>query len=77
MGEGENLLYNLMTLIFVVLTLLVAIFALSIATGSADPPGFLAPADTEVPPTPFIAPTIPPSPMPGAELTPTAEVETG
>jgi Na+-transporting methylmalonyl-CoA/oxaloacetate decarboxylase gamma subunit len=70
MGQGENLLYNAITLVFLVLTVLVAIMVISMATDSMEPPSFLAPEDTDVPATQYVPPTLTPSPAPGAELTP-------
>jgi hypothetical protein len=47
MGQGTNVLFNIVAVIFLV-----------------------APADTPLPPTQMVLPTLTPSPVPGAALTP-------
>jgi hypothetical protein len=69
---GTNLLFNFVTLVFVTLTILVAVVVVMVAAGSMESP-VLAPEDTLVPPTPWSGPTVTPSPVPGIELTLTVE----
>lgn len=69
MGQGGNVFFNLIAVIFLVLTLLVGFAVLSIASGSMDPP-ILAP-DEDVPlPTQAFKLTLTPSPVPGADMVP-------
>jgi hypothetical protein len=76
MGQGANILFNLITVIFLALTIAVVVVALSIATDSMEPP-ILAPEDTEIPPTEAVIPTLTPSSVPGAEAVATpVETET-
>lgn len=70
MGRGSNLFFNLVAMLFLVLTVVVVIMVFGVAAGSMEPPSFLAPADTPVPPTEMVLPTLTPSPVPGAALTP-------
>ncbi len=69
---GTNLLFNFVTLVFVTLTILVAVVVLMVAGGSMEAP-ILAPADTVIPPTQWSGPTVTPSVVPGIELTQTGE----
>lgn len=71
MGRGASVFFNVVSAIFLVLTLLVLIIVLSVAGGTMDAP-FLAPEDTQPPPTLAQPPTLTPSPLPGAALTATA-----
>ncbi len=73
MGQGTSLFFNVVSAIFIMLTLLVLIVVISVAGGTMDAP-FLAPEDTQPPPTIAQPPTLTPSPVPGAALTPTAAV---
>jgi hypothetical protein len=70
MGQGTNVLFNLVAVIFLVLTVVMVIMIFGVAAGSMEPPSFLAPADTPIPPTQLVLPTLTPSPVPGAALTP-------
>jgi hypothetical protein len=70
MGQGTNLLFNLVALIFLVLTVIMIVMVFGVAAGSMEPPSFLAPAATPIPPTQMVLPTLTPSPVPGAALTP-------
>ncbi|RPJ01889.1 MAG: hypothetical protein EHM39_02645 [Chloroflexi bacterium] len=69
---GTNLLFNFITLVFVTLTILVAVVVLMVAGGSMESP-ILPPDETLVPPTQWSGPTVTPSLVPGIELTQTAE----
>jgi len=69
MGQGTNLLFNLVTVVFLVLTVVVGIVVVSVAAGSMEPP-VLAPEATLIPPTQRVMPTLTPSIVPGVELTP-------
>jgi hypothetical protein len=71
MGQGANVLFNFVTVIFLALTLLVGLIVLGVASGSMETP-ILAPDATQPPPTPFIAPTFTPTMSP-ADLTATAQ----
>ncbi len=68
MSRGTSCLFNLITLVFVVLTVVVIAGAVAIATDAMEPP-FLAPDPTLVPPTAAVIPTLTPSTVPGAEET--------
>ncbi len=77
MRQGPNLFFNVVTVMFLVLTLLVGVIVLGVATGSMEAP-ILAPADTSVPPTEIVLPTLTPSLTPTSAValpdsTPTAE----
>ncbi len=74
MGQGANLFFDVVSIVFLVLTLLVGIVVLGVASGSMDPP-ILAPAATGVPPTQAVLPTLTPSPGPGPALTPTVSTD--
>ena len=50
MGQGTSLFFNVVSAIFIMLTLLVLIVVISVAGGTMDAP-FLAPEDTQPPPT--------------------------
>ena len=67
-----NFLFNTVTLIFLVLTLIVGLVVVMVAAGSMEPP-ILAPAATNVPPTLWVGPTLTPSPGPPPPVTPTVE----
>jgi hypothetical protein len=67
-----NFLFNTVTVLFLVLTLIVGLVVIMVASGSMEPP-ILAPADTLVPPTPWVGPTLTPSPGPPPPVTPTVE----
>jgi len=73
MGQGATLLFNAISVIFLALTVLVAVVVISIVGGTMDAP-FLAPDATNPPPTIANPPTLTPSPVPGAALTPTGEL---
>jgi hypothetical protein len=68
-----NFLFNTVTLVFLVLTLIVGLVVVMVAAGSMESP-VLAPADTDVPPTLWVGPTLTPSPGPPPPVTPTVEV---
>jgi hypothetical protein len=68
MGQGTNLFFNTVSMIFLVLTVLVAIVVLGVATGSMDPPVF-APDKTSIPATQFVPITLTPSPGPDIDMT--------
>jgi hypothetical protein len=70
MGRGSNLFFNFVAMLFLVLTVVVVVMVFGVAAGSMEPPSFLAPADTPIPPTEMVLPTLTPSPVPGAALTP-------
>jgi hypothetical protein len=70
MGRGSNLFFNFVAMLFLVLTVVVIVMVFGVAAGSMEPPSFLAPADTPIPPTEMVLPTLTPSPVPGAALTP-------
>lgn len=77
MKQGPNLFFNVVAVIFMVMTLVVGLVILGIATGSMESP-ILVPEDTDIPPTSLVLPTLTPSLTPtsaGAPLdsTPTAE----
>lgn len=74
MGQGANLFFNLVSIIFLVLTLVVGIVVLSVLAGSMDPP-ILAPDATKIPPTGAVLPTLTPSPAPSVVLTPNADTD--
>lgn len=67
---SENLVYNVVTVIFLTLTIIILVMVVGVATEAMTPPSFLAPEEPEPTPTRFIAPTFEPSAVPGAELTP-------
>lgn len=78
MGQGGTVFFDVVTIIFVILTLLVGLVILGIASGSMESP-ILAPAEEEPLPTQAPQLTLTPSPVPGAELgdleTPAADSE--
>lgn len=67
--RASNVFYNVMTIIFLVLTALWLGIFFSVATGSMEPPVF-APPDTAVPPTQFVPPTLTASPTATVSKTP-------
>lgn len=67
-----NFLFNTVTVLFLVLTLIVGLVVVMVAAGSMEPP-ILAPAATIVPPTPWAGPTLTPSPGPPPQIAPTVE----
>lgn len=69
MGQGTNLFFNLISVVFLVLTVFVGIVVVGVATGSMDAP-VLAPENTPVPPTQYYGETLTPSPMPGIDASP-------
>lgn len=77
MGQGVNVLFNFISLIFLALAAVVVVMVIGIAADSIDPP-FLAPDPTDIPPTsvlevglptPMFVPTFTPSNTP--EVIPT------
>ncbi len=64
MGQSESTFFDVVTMVFVVLTLLVGIPVIGIASDSIDPP-VLAPDADEPLPTQAFQLTLTPSPMPG------------
>ncbi len=71
MGQGANVLFNLITAIFLVLTVFVGLIALSVASGSMESP-VLAPEEEQPPATQITFPTFTPTLSP-ADLTATAQ----
>ncbi len=69
MGQGSNLFFDVIAAVFLVLTLLVGIVVLAVATDAMEAP-ILAPGDDEVLPTQAVPLTLTPSPVPGQEVTP-------
>jgi hypothetical protein len=68
MGHGANILFNLIAILFLMLTVAVGVIVIGVATDSMEPP-ILAPEDTAIPPTAIeVIPTITPSPGPGGEI---------
>lgn len=70
MGQGSTFVFNLVSIVFVVLTIVAVIVIFAIAGGAMDPP-FLSTQTPEPSPTLFPSST-PPPPEPMA--TPTVEV---
>jgi hypothetical protein len=72
MSRGKNLFFNCLTLIFVILTVLMAAVMISVATDAMEPP-FFAPKPTEALPTQIVlvSPTPLPTWTPSLTLTPT------
>ncbi len=84
MGTGSNLLFNIISLVFTALTVIVLLLVIGVASDAMTPP-FFAPEATSVPPTsvldlgitptrPFI-PTFTPSSTPDVSNTPTETPE--
>jgi len=65
MGQGPNVIFNLITLLFLALTVIVLVGVLAVASDAMEPP-FLAPAATL--PAPTVAPLPTMTPTLGAEL---------
>lgn len=63
MGQGPNMFFNVVTVVFLVLTLIVGVVVLGVASGSMKSP-ILPPKDTVVPATEIVLPTLTPSPTP-------------
>ncbi len=63
MNENTTFFFNIITIIFLALTLFVGLMVVSIASGSMEPP-ILAPGEDDPLPTEYIAPTLTPSPVP-------------
>lgn len=74
MGRGANLIFNTVSIIFLILTLMVAAVVLAVAGDMMEAP-LLAPEDTLPPPTIANPPTLTPSPVP-SPLTPVAPPDT-
>jgi hypothetical protein len=73
MGSGTNMVFNVVSVIFLVLTVITGVIVLGVAMGSMDPPIFVPP--TDIPPaTQAVFPTLTPSPNP-AEQAMTQEAE--
>lgn len=72
MGQSSNMLVNLITVIFLALTVIVLVVVLGVASGSMDSP-ILAPQDTQPPPTIAPLPTMTPTlgAMETGDVTPT------
>jgi hypothetical protein len=60
MGHGSSLLFDAIAMVFLVLTVVVGVVVLSVASGSMESP-ILAPDATLVPPTERVNPTLTPS----------------
>lgn len=67
MSQGESTFFDIVTIVFFVLTLSVGIVVLGIASDSIEPP-ILAPADDEPLPTQAFQLTLTPSPVPGEAM---------
>lgn len=65
MGHGSNILFNLITLLFLGLTIAVLVVVLAVASDSMDAP-ILAPENTQ--PAPTVAPLPTMTPTLGANL---------
>ena len=87
--RGANILFNLVTFVFVVLTLGVLLYIFAIAGGRLDPPLLAPPTDVPTPtlipdtgevlPTPFLptfTPSHTPEPSASPELSPTPTLTT-
>lgn len=59
MGRGVNILFNFITLIFVLMTIGMIFAVASIASDAMEPPIFAAEEDI-IPPTQYVPPTLPP-----------------
>lgn len=70
MGRGANLFFNAVSIIFLILTVVVAIVVLAVAGDRMEAP-LLAPEDTLPPPTLASPPTLTPSPVPSPLFTAT------
>ncbi len=68
MGRGANLFFNAVSILFLILTLMVAIVVLAVAGDLMEAP-LLAPEDTLPPPTIANPPTLTPSPVPSPLFT--------
>jgi hypothetical protein len=69
MGEGASLLFDIVAVVFLVLTLLVGAVVVGVATDAMDAP-ILAPDADDPLPTQYVPVTLTPSPVPGMEQTP-------
>ncbi len=69
MGRGANLFFNAVSILFLILTLIVAIVVLAVAGDLMEAP-LLAPEDTLPPPTIANPPTLTPSPVPSLQSPP-------
>lgn len=63
MSENTTFFFNVITIIFLALTLLVGLMVLSVASGSMEPP-ILAPGEDDPLPTEYVPITLTPSPIP-------------
>ncbi|MBN1564220.1 MAG: hypothetical protein JXA10_10295 [Anaerolineae bacterium] len=72
MGSGPNLVFNLVTIVFLVLTVITGVIVLGVVMDSMDPPVF-APATDVPPPTQFVPATLTPSPGPTEQMMMTQE----
>ncbi len=74
MGSGADRVFNVVSVIFLVLTVVTGVIILGVAMGSMDPPLFVPP--TDIPPaTEAVYPTLTPSPTPDVMMTPEATLE--
>ena len=64
-----DVVFDLLTIVFLTLTLLVLVIVIGVVSGAMEPPIF-APAATAVPATMLAPPTLTPSPAPDAQVTP-------
>jgi hypothetical protein len=63
MGSGPNMIFNIVSVVFLVLTVITIVIVLGVAMDSMDPPVFAPP--TDIPPaTEAVFPTFTPSPVP-------------
>lgn len=65
----QSFFFNVVSLLFLALTIIVIVVTIGVATDRMDTP-ILAPEPTNVPPTPAILPTMTPSPTPEQSPTP-------
>lgn len=73
MGSGANMVFNVVSIVFLVLTVVTGVIVLGVALGSMDPPVLAPPTDIP-PPTQLVFPTLTPSPSPDVSMmTQTAE----
>jgi hypothetical protein len=59
MGKGVNILFNFITLIFVLLTIGTILVVAGVASDAMEPP-ILAAEEDVIPPTQYVPPTLPP-----------------
>lgn len=67
MGSGTNMIFNIVSVVFLVLTVITGVIVLGVAMDSMDPPVFVPPTDI-APATPAVFPTLTPSPNPEEQM---------